>query len=284
MKKKILILFMACLLLCGCKKDSFEDINIYTTAYPFRYVVEALYGEHSEISSIYPAEVDIENYTLTDKQVESYSKKADLYIFNGLNKERDYVIPMVKNNKNLKIINATLTMDYENSQNDLWLSPSNLLMIAQNIKNGLKEYISNYYLEEDINNNYETLRINLSNLDAKLRLIATNADNNTLVVSSNTFKFLEKYGFEIISVSSDDENSNTNISKAKSAFSAKTNAYLFIIKGTEENDTIKSMTDAGAKLAEINPMYTLTDDEIKNGTDYINVIKSFIDVIKEEVY
>ena len=45
MKKKILILFMACLLLCGCKKDSFEDINIYTTAYPFRYVVEALYGE-----------------------------------------------------------------------------------------------------------------------------------------------------------------------------------------------------------------------------------------------
>ena len=138
MKKKILILFMACLLLCGCKKDSFEDINIYTTAYPFRYVVEALYGEHSEISSIYPAEIDIENYTLTDKQVESYSKKADLYIFNGLNKERDYVIPMVKNNKNLKIINATLTMDYENSQNDLWLSPSNLLMIAQNIKNGLK--------------------------------------------------------------------------------------------------------------------------------------------------
>ena len=81
MKKKILILFMACLLLCGCKKDSFEDINIYTTAYPFRYVVEALYGEHSEISSIYPAEIDIENYTLTDKQVESYSKKADLYIF-----------------------------------------------------------------------------------------------------------------------------------------------------------------------------------------------------------
>ncbi len=44
------------------------------------------------------------------------------------------------------------------------------------------------------------------------------------------------------------------------------------------------MTDAGAKLAEINPMYTLTDDEIKNGTDYINVIKSFIDTIKEEVY
>lgn len=72
-----------------------------------------------------------------------------------------------------------------------------------------------------------------------------------------------KYGFEIISISSDDESSNTNISKAKSAFSSKTNAYLFIIKGTEENDTIKAMTDAGAKLAEINPMYTLTDDEIK---------------------
>ena len=44
---------------------------------------------------------------------------------------------MVKQNSGLKIINATLTMDYDNSQNDLWLSPANLLMISQNIKNGL---------------------------------------------------------------------------------------------------------------------------------------------------
>ncbi len=157
-------------------------------------------------------------------------------------------------------------------------------MMAQNIKNGIKENVKNTSIIESINNNYDNLKVKISEIDAELKIIAENAKNKQLIVANNAFKFLEKYGFEIISISSDDESSNTNISKAKSAFSSKTNAYLFIIKGSEENDTIKSMTDAGAKLAEINPMYTLTDDEIKNGTDYINVIKSFIDTIKEEVY
>lgn len=283
MKKKILILFIACLLLCGCKKDSFEDINIYTTAYPFRYVVEALYGEHGEVSSIYPAEVDIENYTLTDKQVESYSKKADLYIFNGLNKERDYVIPMVKNNKNLKIINATLTMDYENSQNDLWLSPSNLLMIAQNIKNGLKEYISNYYLEEDINNNYETLRINLSNLDAKLRLIATNADNNTLVVSSNTFKFLEKYNFKVLVLNNDSE--AKVIEEVKSLIEKKEISYVFLLKNEEINEKMASLiSNTNIKAVYFHPLANLSEEEEKNKNDYLSIMNENIELIKEEAY
>ena len=136
--KKLLIILLFCCSLTGClKKDSFDNIKIYTTAYPFKYVTQALYGEHSEVLSIYPANTNIESYELTDKQIEVYAKNARLYIFNGLNKEKDYVIPMVKQNRDLKIINATLTMDYENSQTELWLSPANLLMISQNIKNGL---------------------------------------------------------------------------------------------------------------------------------------------------
>ena len=98
--KKIFTILAFCLFFAtGClKRDSFDNITVYTTAYPFRYVTEKLYGEHSEIFSIYPANTDIENYNLTDKQIEIYGKKAKLYIFNGLNNEKEYVIPMVKHN------------------------------------------------------------------------------------------------------------------------------------------------------------------------------------------
>ena len=55
---------------------------------------------------------------------------------------------------------------------------------------------------------------------------------------------------------------------------------LFISLGCDKN-----LVDSEVMLGLVTKNgYTLTDDEIKNGTDYINVIKSFIDTIKEEVY
>ncbi len=283
--KKILIALIVCLFLTtGClKKDSFDNITIYTTAYPFRYVAQELYGEHSEVFSIYPANTDIETYTLTDKQIEIYGKKANLYIFNGLNKEKDYVIPMVKHNKGLKIINATLTMDYDNSQNDLWLSPANLLMISQNIKNGLNEYISNYYIKEEVNANYEALKINLSNLDAKLRLISTNADNNKLVVSSNIFKFLEKYNFELLVVNKDSD--KKVIEDAKELVKNKEISYVFLLKGeTISTEMASLISNSDVKVVYLHPLANLTEEEEKNKNDYLTIMNENIELIKEEVY
>lgn len=283
--KKILIALIFCLILTtGClKKDSFDNITIYTTAYPFRYVTQALYGEHSEVLSIYPANTNIETYNLTDKQVETYGKKAKLYIFNGLNKEKDYVIPMVKHNKGLKIINATLTMDFDNSQTDLWLSPANLLMISQNIKNGLNEYISNYYIKEEINANYENLKINLSNLDAKLRLVSTNADNNKLIVSSNIFKFLEKYNFELYVVNG--ESDKKTIEDAKTLVKNKEINYVFLLKGEEISPEMASLiSNTDIKVVYLHPLANITEEEEKNKNDYLSIMSENIELIKEEVY
>ena len=52
--KKIVIALAFCLLFAtGClKKDSFDNITIYTTAYPFRYVTEELYGKKVIINTV----------------------------------------------------------------------------------------------------------------------------------------------------------------------------------------------------------------------------------------
>ena len=44
-------------------------------------------------------------------------------------------------------------------------------MLAQNIRDGLNEYISNHYLKTEIDNNYEQLKIDISELEAKLRKV-----------------------------------------------------------------------------------------------------------------
>lgn len=145
MKKiKLLLLLLGVFILSGCNitKDSMEDIEIYTTIYPIKYLITSLYGDHAEVNSIYPAGVDTNEFKLSDKKLKEYSN-TDLFVFNSLDRERDFAVKMINYNKNLKVIDVSMGMNYDNNIAELWLNPYNYLMMAQNTKNGLLEYISN---------------------------------------------------------------------------------------------------------------------------------------------
>ena len=105
-----------------------------------------MYGSNSKIYSIYPSGVDVDDYKLSDKKINEYSK-SDLFVFNSLDKERDYAVKMINDNKDLKVIDVALGMTYSYSLEELWLNPYIYLMMAQNVKNGLTEYIENHYLK-----------------------------------------------------------------------------------------------------------------------------------------
>ena len=202
MKRIILAIFCLTLLfnITGCfKRDTMEDIDIYTTIYPITYITNFLYGNHAQVFSIYPNNIDVFQYQLTEKQLVDYSK-ASLFVYNGLSGEKDYAISMLNQNKKLKIIDAVMNMEYINSIEELWLDPSNFLMLSQNIRRGFEEYVSNPYLKNEIKKNDELLKIQISEIDAEMKLIVQNAEHKTILVTSNLFLFLEKYEFEVISL------------------------------------------------------------------------------------
>ena len=197
----IILLFLA---LTGCfKSDSMEDITIYTTTYPIEYVVNRLYGKHSNIKSIYPNGIDVNNYEVTNVLLKEYSN-TDMFIFNGQSTEKDHVKTMRKNTKNLKIIDVTNDLTYEYYNEEFWLDPNNLLTIANNIKKGFQEYIKTSYLIKEIETNYEDLKVDLTAMDAKYRNTFNNT-NTTIVVSNNMFLYLKKYGIDVISLEETEE-------------------------------------------------------------------------------
>ena len=52
--KKIVIFLIVLFSLTGClKRDTMEGIDIYTTVYPLEYITNRLYGNNSNIKSIY---------------------------------------------------------------------------------------------------------------------------------------------------------------------------------------------------------------------------------------
>lgn len=287
MKKivNLFILFVLVFSLSGClKRDNMEDISIYTTNYPSEYITQRLYGDYSDIKSIYPDGVNIKDYKLTNKQIEDYSK-ADLFIFNGISDEKDYVEKMRKDNGNLKIIDTTLSMEYTNGIEELWLDPSNFLMMAQNIKTGFGEYIDSYYLNNKIEENYEELKIEASNLDAKFKETVSNGNSKIIVASSNLFKYLEKYGITVYSLDESNTDVNAIYRQVLNLANEGSIKYVFTIANEKSNSTVQKLLDnTDLEDVEWHTLSILTEEERSENEDYFTLMNSNLELLKNELY
>lgn len=288
MKKKIIILFLiSCLFTitgCSIRRDTMENINIYTTSYPIEYITNCLYGTHSKISSIYPRGVINKNYSLTDIEIKEYSK-GNLFIFDGLGKEQSYINTMLSNNKRLKIIDATKTIDYIYGEEELWLNPSNVLMAAKNIKDGLDEYISNTYLKNNIEENYKELELTISKLEAKIYLMVEECDNSNIIVSNDSLKFLEKYGLKVYSLEETSNFTDKVKENVNSLVNSNSVSYIFMLNSDEKNDYINSLESTGkVKLVYLNDLTNLNENEIKDNKDYVSIMNDNIDLLRAELY
>ena len=278
MKKLItLLLITTSILTSGClKRDNLENIEIYTTSYPIEYITNRLYGEHSTVKSIYPDGVIIDSYELTDKQIKDYSNSS-LFIFNGLAPEKKYVAPMFEHNKK---------MDYENYIEELWLNPSNFLMLAQNIKIGFNEYINNHYLKNDIDEKYEELKVEVSNLDAKIKLMVESSTDKTIVVSDDLFKFLEdKYGLTVISLEENDNLTDKTKADVINLINSGKISYIFTTQNKEINNTVNEIKEqTNVELVELKTVANLTEEERKNKDDYFTLMNYNLELLKQELY
>ena len=287
MKKivNLFILFVLAFSLSGClKRDNMEDISIYTTNYPSEYITQRLYGDYSDIKSIYPDGVNIKDYKLTNKQIEDYSK-ADLFIFNGISDEKDYVEKMRKDNGDLKIIDTTLSMEYTNGIEELWLDPSNFLMMAQNIKTGFGEYIDSYYLNNKIEENYEELKIEASNLDAKFKETVSNGNSKIIVASSNLFKYLEKYGITVYSLDESNTDVNAIYRQVLNLANDGSIKYIFTIANEKSNSTVQNLLDnTDLEAVEWHTLSILTEEERSENEDYFTLMNSNLELLKNELY
>ena len=233
---------------------------------------------------MYPQGINPYEYKLTNKQIKDYGS-SDLVIYNGLGKEKDYIVTMVNNNRKLKIIDSTNRIEVKYSQDEVWINPSNILMVARNIKEGLKEYVISENLDKKIDDNYEALKINISNLDVELKEMAENASNKDILVQSDELTFLSKYGLNITSV---DEKTVTDkiYNDAKNLVEGDNIKYIFLLSGEEENEYAKKLKEVKEDLevVYIDPINNISTEDKNDGKDYITIMNDNIDKLKQELY
>ncbi len=281
--RSLVVLFITLILLTGCfKRDNMDDISIAVTKYPIEYLVKNIYGFNSTVSSVYPVGSDVDTYTLSKKQLRKYSTN-DIFVYNGLTDEKKIAAGLLNYNSSIKIIDVAKGLNDTYEEEELWLSPSNYLMLAQNIKDSLLSYTNSTILKQEINDAYEELKLNISMLDANIKVIAENASNKTIIVGNDLFKFLEKYGYNVLSID-ESKNKKSDYQEAKNLVSNKSNSYVFVLEKSVNDENVAKLKNAGASIVSIKSLKCLTQDEINDGYDYLQYMNTFIDDLKSEVY
>ena len=287
MKKKIFLLLIILgisITTTGCKQDNMEDIDIAVTNYPNEYIINRLYGKHSTINRVYPDDVIINEYNVTKKQKNNFSNMG-LFVYTGLvEKERKLAVDLLDINSDLKIIDTSYVLETEYSNEELWLNPSSLLMMAQNVRLGLKEYVTSNYLSKEIDSSYNKLKVDLSELDADYRLAVENTNNKVIIVGDSSLKFLEKFGLKVYCLDSD--TADKDIEEVNKLFISGAVNYIFKYKNDEINDTTKRIMTINptVKTLELNKIDNITDDDRTNGKDYITLMNENLDTLKQELY
>lgn len=275
--KKIVLCCCILLLTAACNNEKSTGLNVKTTIYPISFITEQLYP-NGKTASIYPEGADTLNYNLTEKQTKEYSR-SNLFIYNGLNEqEQNIAKSFINNNQKLQIIDVAYGLKTENGLEELWLSPNYFLMLTTTIKKNLIDLIPNKYTTEEIEKKYKELAETLSLMDADLRSVAKSANEKgkgTIIASSNMFKYLNNYGFNVISLE------ESNISTIKNNFQNKTYTTIFMKNTEAKTDLIASLEkDYGAKIIIVNTMNTLTAEEKTNNETYLTIMDSYIENIK----
>jgi len=289
MKKRIsklglALLIVGTILFSGCfKRDNLEDITIYTTTYPIEYIAKTIYGYNSNVLSIYPDGINVYDYKLTDKQIKDYSQSS-IFIYNGLSDEKNIAKDFINQNTKIRIIDVSYGLKSTNYPESLWLSPSTYLMLATTVKNNLQEFITNKYINEEIENNYVPFQETLSLLDAELRSIgnaAMSKGTNILITNSDAFEYLTSYGFEIISLAKEENITENNLSDLRADFKSGTYKTIFMLDSIEKNELIEELIETHSlSVVTVKSMNTLNEDERTNKDTYITIMNEYIENIK----
>lgn len=282
---QILICFTLLLTVCGCRRDNMEDISIITTNYPNEYIISSLYGKHAKVSSIYPDGVNTSTYKLTTKRKKDLANQ-DLLIYTGLiERERNLAVELLDYNSNLKIIDSSYVLENSNNTDELWNDPSFMLMMCQNVRISLKEYVENNYLRKEIDKNYENLKITVSELDANIRLAVENAPYKTIITTNSAYKYLEKYGVKVYLIN--DDTSDKELKEVDNLIKQGKITKIFTYEEDKTTANVQNIINKYpnvVSLVSFKHMNLLTEEARKSNSDYVTLMNQNLDTLKEELY
>lgn len=259
---------------------------VYASFYPLSFLADEIGGDNIELRTVVPNGVESHDYEPSIRQIRDI-ENAQLFIYNGANFESwaDKVVGNIIDKD--RTINASefvdLIMVDNNPDPHIWLSPENMIKIGEAIKNKL--ILLDETHKEDYENNFNNLASRLRELDNKFSEELSQKKRESIIVSHEAFTYMaERYGFKqipVTGISPEQEPSPKTIAELIEIARRENHKYIFLETLASPKTVQVIAKETGLQILTLNPVEGLTEDEIKNGKDYISIMEENLENLKK---
>ena len=267
-----------------------DSLTIQTTLYPIQYIIEEIGGKAVSVETIYPPGVDAHTYEPTSKEVTELAK-ADAFVYLGAGMEgfaskaasalqgQDVELIEIGTDKALFTDSTEHAADDGHNHSDLdphiWLDPLRMNQMADILLAELIKLDPEH--KDEFEENLTVFKDNMISLNNDFDSTLKNKANKRILVTHAAYGYWElSYDLEqlpISGLSTSDEPSQKQLAEITRL--AKDLDINYVIYGQNDaNQTAEIIQKhIGAEKLIIHNLAVLTEDDLKNESDYLSLMK-----------
>ena len=267
------------------------DMKVVTSFYPVYEFTKQVVGDEGEVSYLIPAGTEAHDFQPSTKNVADI-EKADTFVY--LNENMETWVPKVEktiNTKHTKVIKASKGMvllpgieeeEHEHGEEGhhheydphLWLSPKRAQKLVETIRDGL---IAQHPDKKAVfTTNAEKYLKKLQTLDKEYTEALSQAKQKSFVTQHSAFAYLAlDYGLTqvpISGVSAESDPSAKRIASLSKYVSEYNINYIYFEENASSSVAKTLANEVGVKTAVLNPIESLTKDQLKKGENYVSIM------------
>ncbi|MGO0040094.1 zinc ABC transporter substrate-binding protein AdcA [Streptococcus suis] len=306
--KKVGLLFLSAsallLAACGNSTASQEDgkLNIVTTFYPVYEFTKQVAGDEANVDLLVKAGTEVHGYEPSAKDI-ARIQEADAFVYENENMET-WVHDVEKSLDTTKVnvISATEGMlllpggEEEHEGHDhseeghshaydphVWLSPERAITLVENIRDSL---VAKYPEKKDaFETNAAAYIEKLEALHSQYTETLTAAKQKYFVTQHTAFAYLAlDYGLKQVSitgVAADEDPTPSRLAELTEYINKYGIKYIYFEENSSKSVAETLAKETGVQLDVLNPLESLTDEDMKNGKDYISVMEDNLTALEK---
>ncbi|WP_418127601.1 metal ABC transporter solute-binding protein, Zn/Mn family [Streptococcus parasuis] len=303
-KVGLIIVSISALLLgaCGNSTDS-EDgkLNIVTTFYPVYEFTKQVAGDEANVDLLVKAGTEVHDYEPSARDI-ARIQEADVFVYENENMETwVHDVEESIDTSKVSVIRATEGMlllpgseegeDYDHSEEGhshaydphVWLSPARAITLVETIRDSL---VAKYPEKKDIfETNAAAYIEKLDALDAKYSETLSAAKQKYFVTQHTAFAYLAlDYGLKQVSitgVAADEDPTPSRLAELTDYIKKYGIKYIYFEENASKSVAETLANETGVQLDVLNPLESLTDEDMKNGKDYFSVMEDNLTALEK---
>ncbi len=163
--RNILLFFLFILSFSACAPKQAENReNLSVSIYPQKFIIDAISGKNIHVNVMVKAGASPATYEPTPRQMQELSHTKAYLKIGNLGFEQVWLSKFAAQNSQLKIINLSQGLESSDNNPHLWMSPKQMLILAQNSYKALINLYPNK--QKSFDQNYNTLEKQIKKLDS----------------------------------------------------------------------------------------------------------------------